>query len=72
MTHNEKRGKIDPTSMPHFLLTFGDASRPPVGAVILEAPPPLRSAPGAAETRAVEGRTLSHYARTAKGLASSR
>jgi hypothetical protein len=24
--------------MPHFLLTFGDASRPPVGAVILEAP----------------------------------
>jgi hypothetical protein len=21
MTHNEKRGKIDPTSMPHFLLT---------------------------------------------------
>jgi hypothetical protein len=38
MTHNEKRGKIDPTSMPHFLLTFGDASRPPVGAVILEAP----------------------------------
>jgi hypothetical protein len=38
MTHNEKRGKIDLTSMPHFLLTFGDASRPPVGAVILEAP----------------------------------
>jgi hypothetical protein len=24
--------------MPHFLLTFGDASRPPVGAVILETP----------------------------------
>jgi hypothetical protein len=24
--------------MPHFLLTFGDASRPPVGAVIVEAP----------------------------------
>jgi hypothetical protein len=24
--------------MPHFLLTFGDASRPPVGAVIIEAP----------------------------------
>jgi hypothetical protein len=24
--------------MPHFLLTFGDASRPPVGAVISEAP----------------------------------
>jgi hypothetical protein len=24
--------------MPHFLLTFGDASRPSVGAVILEAP----------------------------------
>jgi hypothetical protein len=23
--------------MPHFLLTFGDASRPPVGAVIVEA-----------------------------------
>jgi hypothetical protein len=22
MTHNEKRGKIDPTSMPHFLLTI--------------------------------------------------
>jgi hypothetical protein len=24
--------------MPHFLLTFGDPSRPPVGAVIIEAP----------------------------------
>ena len=24
--------------MPHFLLTFGDASRPPVRAVIIEAP----------------------------------
>jgi hypothetical protein len=24
--------------MPHFLLTFGDANRPPVGAVIIEAP----------------------------------
>jgi len=24
--------------MPHFLLTFGDASRAPVGAVIVEAP----------------------------------
>jgi hypothetical protein len=24
--------------MPHFLLTFGDASRPPVAAVIIEAP----------------------------------
>jgi hypothetical protein len=24
--------------MPYFLLTFGDASRPPVGAVIIEAP----------------------------------
>jgi hypothetical protein len=24
--------------MPSFLLTFGDASRPPVGAVIIEAP----------------------------------
>jgi hypothetical protein len=24
--------------MPHFLLTFGDAKRPPVGAVIIEAP----------------------------------
>jgi hypothetical protein len=24
--------------MPHFLLTFGDASRPPVGAIIIEAP----------------------------------
>jgi hypothetical protein len=23
--------------MPHFLLTFGDAKRPPVGAVIIEA-----------------------------------
>jgi len=34
----QRKGKIDPTSMPHFLLTFGDASRPPVGAVILEAP----------------------------------
>src|SRR4029077_19457456 len=27
-----------PTRMPHFLLTFGDASRPPVAAVIIEAP----------------------------------
>jgi hypothetical protein len=26
------------TCMPHFLLTFGDTSRPPVGAVIIEAP----------------------------------
>jgi hypothetical protein len=36
-----KKGKVDPhpcSPMPHFLLTFGDASRPPVGAVILEAP----------------------------------
>jgi hypothetical protein len=24
--------------MPHFLLTFGDASQPPVGAIIIEAP----------------------------------
>jgi hypothetical protein len=24
--------------MPHFLLTFGDASRPPVAAVVIEAP----------------------------------
>jgi hypothetical protein len=24
--------------MPHFLLTFGDASRPPLGAAIIEAP----------------------------------
>jgi hypothetical protein len=24
--------------MPHFLLTFGDASRPPVAAIIIEAP----------------------------------
>jgi hypothetical protein len=24
--------------MPHFLLTFGDVRRPPVGAVIIEAP----------------------------------
>jgi hypothetical protein len=34
----QKKGQDCPTSMPHFLLTFGDASRPPVGAVILEAP----------------------------------
>jgi hypothetical protein len=26
------------TCMPHFLLTFGDANRPPVAAVIIEAP----------------------------------
>jgi hypothetical protein len=26
------------TAMSHFLLTFGDASRPPVGVVIIEAP----------------------------------
>jgi hypothetical protein len=28
----------DAHCMPYFLLTFGDASRPPVGAVIIEAP----------------------------------
>ena len=28
--------------MPYFLLTFGDASRPPVGAVIIEAPSMIR------------------------------
>jgi hypothetical protein len=34
-----KKGQSRSTPMPHFfLLTFGDASRPPVGAVILEAP----------------------------------
>jgi hypothetical protein len=33
-----KKGQDRSTPMPHFLLTFGDASRPPVGAVILEAP----------------------------------
>jgi hypothetical protein len=32
-----KKGQSRSTPMPHFLLTFGDASRPPVGAVILEA-----------------------------------
>ena len=31
------------TFMPHFLLTFGDASRPPVGAVIIEAPSMLQA-----------------------------
>jgi hypothetical protein len=29
--------------MPHFLLTFGDARRPPVGAVIIEAPSMFRA-----------------------------
>jgi hypothetical protein len=29
--------------MPHFLLTFGDASRPPVAAIILEAPSMFRA-----------------------------
>ena len=29
--------------MPYFLLTFGDASRPPVGAVIIEAPSMIRA-----------------------------
>src|SRR5262249_14865364 len=29
--------------MPYFLLTFGDASRPPVGAVIIEAPSMFRA-----------------------------
>ena len=33
-----KKGQDRSPPMPHFLLTFGDASRPPVGAVILEAP----------------------------------
>jgi hypothetical protein len=32
----KKQDRSTPT--PHFLLTFGDASRPPVGAIILEAP----------------------------------
>ena len=32
--------------MPCFLLTFGDASRPPVGAVIIEAPSIVRDANG--------------------------
>ena len=49
--------------MPHFLLTFGDASRPPVGAVIIEAPSMLqarmtavirRFAPGAPFAEGIE------------------
>jgi hypothetical protein len=34
----EKEDDARPLCMPHFMLTFGDASRPPVGAIIIEAP----------------------------------
>jgi hypothetical protein len=34
----------DAHCMPYFLLTFGDASRPPVGAVIIEAPSMFQAA----------------------------
>jgi hypothetical protein len=34
----EKEDEAPPLGMPHFLLTFGDSSRPPVGAIIIEAP----------------------------------
>jgi hypothetical protein len=35
---NDTLRRLSPTCMPHFLLTFGDASRPPLAAVIIEAP----------------------------------
>jgi hypothetical protein len=37
--------------MPYFLLTFGDASRPPVGAVIVEATSMFRARMTAVERR---------------------
>jgi hypothetical protein len=34
----ENHDDANAACMPHFLLTFGDASRPPIAAIILEAP----------------------------------
>jgi hypothetical protein len=41
--------------MPHFLHTFGDASRPPVGAVIIEAPSMLQARRTAVTQRLAPG-----------------
>ena len=41
--------------MPYFLLTFGDASRPPVGAVIVEATSMFRARMTVVERRLVPG-----------------
>ena len=41
--------------MPHFLLTFGDASRPPVGAVIIEATSMFRARMTAVARRLAPG-----------------
>jgi hypothetical protein len=41
--------------MPYFLLTFGDARRPPVGAVIIEATSMFRARMTAVERRLVPG-----------------
>ena len=41
--------------MPYFLLTFGDASRPPVGAVIVEATSMFRARMTAVERRLAPG-----------------
>jgi hypothetical protein len=41
--------------MPYFLLTFGDASRPPVGAVIIESTSMFRARMTAVERRLAPG-----------------
>ena len=41
--------------MPYFLLTFGDGSRPPVGAIIIEATSMFRARITAVERRLVPG-----------------
>ncbi len=41
--------------MPYFLLTFGDASRPPVGAIIIEATSMFRARMTAVERRLAPG-----------------
>jgi len=41
--------------MPYFLLTFGDASRPPVGVVIIEATSMFRARMTAVERRLAPG-----------------
>src|ERR1700676_1743898 len=41
--------------MPHFLLTFGDARRPPAGAVIIEAPSMFQARVTAVVRRLVPG-----------------
>jgi hypothetical protein len=41
--------------MPYFLLTFGDDSRPPVGAVVIEATSMFRARMTAVERRLLPG-----------------